>query len=154
MIHDQYTWQWPSLRKINDLLNKFCSRFLTKRGTMEHMNKILVIEDEFGIKDLLSDIFSVNCEVDSASNVNEADEMLKKNNYKVIISDYFLEDANCIQVFNKNKEQIKNSKIFIITGHPPHELTEPREDLIIQEIINKPLKFEEFIPKILRLLNE
>ena len=65
----------------------------------QNKEKILVVDDEQGWRELLEDILTKDDEVETASNLKEAIELLKKKSFDLAIIDiipYIIREENCV----------------------------------------------------------
>ncbi len=84
---------------------------------MEKKKRILVIDDEQGIRELISEaMMAEGFQVDSASNGGEAIEFIKDNIYDVAIIDFNLPDMNGLTLHHQIKiidKELADNTVFI-----------------------------------------
>ena len=98
--------------------------------------KILLVDDEESIVDALTELLEIEHEVTATADSEEALELLRDNEYSVLITDY-----NMPTVTGKELADFANTKSIrtvIITGNT--ELTF-REDYI--KTVHKPMNFKD-----------
>lgn len=77
--------------------------------------KVLIIEDEKAMSDLISIKFKVEgFEVDQAFNIAEAKQKLSVGGYDGILSDYLLPDGNALDMFSEIRETPNVAKVPIV----------------------------------------
>ena len=82
------------------------------------MERILVIDDDFDICHLLKKFLQKNgYETEYALNGQEGIQLLKKENFNLILCDYKLPDANGIEILQKIKILNPAAAVIIITGY-------------------------------------
>src|SRR5690348_6714003 len=80
--------------------------------------KILVIDDEQGIRDLLSnELSALGYHVLTASNGLEGLEMLKKESCQLVISDVKMPKMDGLQVLQGVKKLDPDTEVILITGY-------------------------------------
>ena len=110
---------------------------------MKISKKILVVDDEPAIRELLSSFLEImDYEVESASNGKDAIEIIEKNNFSIIISDVKMPDINGIDLLKKVKEFNKKIEVILITGFPNNEDREQALKLGAYAYIPKPFKLQ------------
>lgn len=81
--------------------------------------KLLIVDDETYILDLLSDMFKIEgYEVFCALNGEQAIEMLRDNVFDVVITDLVMPKMGGIKLFHEIKKVNPFAQIIIITGYP------------------------------------
>lgn len=82
------------------------------------MERILVIDDDFDICHLLKKFLQKNgYETEYALNGQEGIQLLKKENFNLILCDYKLPDSNGIEILQKIKILNPLAAVIIITGY-------------------------------------
>jgi DNA-binding NtrC family response regulator len=82
------------------------------------MEKILIIDDEANIRDLLSKILHLEgFNVDSVESAKEGLELIGKEPYAVLITDVKLPDANGVDLVKSIKKDNPNIEIIVITAY-------------------------------------
>ena len=119
---------------------------------MRYMNKarILYIDDEIDLLDLAASFFEdENLPIETCSNFNQAVELVLKNKYDLIISDAKMPTGSGYELFQLiKKETAFTGKIILVTGN----LDEPALKLGFDLIIYKPVKFQELVQTVKKLL--
>ena len=116
--------------------------------------KILLIDDDEWIRDSLLLFFQgEGCDLVGLANAEEAMEMLKKESYDIIISDYRLPGMNGLEFFKLTRESHPNTFRILITAYGSDELASMVRRLGIDDLILKPLTTNA-IEKSLSLLVE
>ncbi len=82
------------------------------------MSKILVIDDERSIRNTLKDILEYEqYQVDLAEEGNKGLDMLKKNEYDIILCDIKMPGMDGIEVLEKMQELAVDAPVVMISGH-------------------------------------
>ena len=110
-----------------------------------HKKKILVIDDNPIIGELLSDILqNYEYSVDSVLNGYAGIERLKNNRYDIVFIDYILPDINGLEITQLMKENKINTRIIFCTGINIDLTDDVIKDLNISYILKKPFNLTEF----------
>lgn len=102
--------------------------------------RILVVDDEPVIVDIVSELLSDSYDVEKTSDPSRAYAMLDTNTYDVLITDYNMPIMSGIVLAKVAKEQNPSCKVVIITGSDDiaHIMNESPSDLIL----SKPIKWQ------------
>ena len=83
------------------------------------MAKILLVDDEESIRITVGEfIREEGHEVSSAENVEEAFQLMKENNYDVIVTDIIMPKITGIELLKKIRETSTDIPIIMMTGEP------------------------------------
>ncbi len=107
-------------------------------------NKILIVDDEEIILETLVDMFQLKgLTVDSASNGEDALELIRDNEYEIIISDVMMDGMSGPQLFEKVRAMGNTSTFIFITGY---EISDSLKKIVSQAdgVLSKPVSMEEF----------
>ena len=131
--------------------------------------KVLVADDEESLRGIVKEILTDNgYVVDCASNGKEALDLVRQNNYEVVISDIRMPEMSGIDLLENIKKFNKNIEVIMMTSHASVEtaikairlgaydyLTKPFEDLdVITTVINRTVEKLKLEIKIKELLEE
>jgi DNA-binding NtrC family response regulator len=127
---------------------------------------ILIVDDQPNWRELLSVILTDDGhKVTTATNFQEAVDLLKRNSFDIAILDMRLVDASSyniqgMEVLKEAKKQQPSIKAIILTGYPDHDQKEKavnfyKADGYYEKAPNgKPFDIEVFSKEIFKLLNE
>lgn len=119
---------------------------------MENLNFLVVDDDKStiaNIRAILSKSFP-NAGLLIAFKGNEAWDLLQKNKIDVVIADYDIPEVNGLELCQKvrsNPKQ-KNTYFILITGYVDKELKIKALESCVDDFINKPIEYDEFIAKL------
>lgn len=116
------------------------------------MKDLLIVDDEKILsKNIKKFANKKNYQADVAFTVNEALDLLKKNQYRVILLDVNLEDSPCGLTLIEHVNDLKTNletKIVVVSGHvDPENVTRLYPEL--WSALSKPIKFRD-IEKLLK----
>lgn len=107
------------------------------------MKKLMVVDDEEIIRDIVQDIVNMNCSgilVETASSGEEALEKLQGCEYDLIFLDMKMRSSDGLETYRRMRKINPEQKVFIITGY----LDEERNKQAVKEgacgTIFKPFK--------------
>jgi len=109
-------------------------------------SKIMVVDDEAGIRDILSEILAVKgFEVTSAKDGMESLRYMRTKNYDLVVTDINMPHLNGIELLKKMKKAGRKEKIVIMTGSA-FELPDHNNDMpMIYFQLKKPFKIDDFL---------
>lgn len=106
--------------------------------------RILVIDDEEVIRNLLSDVLTEKeFDVDTAETGEKGLEAAEKTSYDVILLDLRMPGADGITVMKKIREQDSDVVIIVITGYGSMETAQQAMRLGAYDYVTKPFKVDE-----------
>jgi two-component system nitrogen regulation response regulator NtrX len=108
------------------------------------MHKILIVDDETGIRDSLAGILAD--EGYSASSVESGEaclELLRKSAFDVILLDIWLPGADGLEVLQKIREHENMPEVVMISGHGTIETAVRATKLGAYDFLEKPLSIEK-----------
>jgi len=118
---------------------------------MESSGKILVVDDESGIRYLLSEILAdKGFNVSQAKDGQESLEQLKKNIFDLVITDINMPRLNGIEMLKSMKKAGRKEKIIIMTANP---LDKSQLDGEMPQIITqfcKPFNLNNFLKVVIK----
>jgi DNA-binding response OmpR family regulator len=121
------------------------------------MVKLLVIDDELPICDILKDFFSKkDYQVFIATTVEEGLSIVRKENPHVILLDIIMPGRSGIEALKQIKEIDDKAKVIMLTGISNEKVIKQTMEHGASDYITKPFSLEylekEVIPKILKQL--
>ena len=106
--------------------------------------KILLVEDEAILRESLRDwLIEDGYDVECVESGEEALEIIKKEEFGVIVLDLKLPGIDGLQVFEEAKELKPETKGVIITAYPSKETLEKAKRLGLIDYLPKPFKVED-----------
>jgi two-component system, OmpR family, response regulator len=109
---------------------------------MVHMNKILIIDDEKELCELMQLILQdKNYQIDCAYTIKEGRKKWRNQHPSILILDHFLPDGSGLDLLEHEPEILINCKVILISGD--NKLTKSRaEGLGIEFFIQKPFSLK------------
>ncbi len=122
---------------------------------MSYVSKILIVDDDEGMRDTLSDIFeeegySVGC----ASTGNEALKYISEEFYNLALIDIKLPDVSGTELLEKVKRISADTAAILMTGYASMETSVEAVNLGAEAYIIKPLNIDEVKVSIRRALDK
>lgn len=91
-------------------------------GAMESKPRLLIVDDELLIRDLLYDYFADRAfEISVAENGQRALSLLEKSRFDTVILDLKMPDIDGLELAERIRSGDKDLPIILITGHPSLE---------------------------------
>lgn len=110
------------------------------------MKKLLIIDDEINTAILLSRFLTRNgFEVMTAASGAAATELLKNNEFTLVLCDFRLEDTDGREVLKKIKQQYPDTGVIIITGYSDIKMAVELIKMGAYDYISKPLYPDEIL---------
>ncbi len=111
--------QNPAYRLTSIYLGKFFLPYSNfEYHTQDNMAKILIVDDEKSIRMTLREILEYEkYEVDEAQDGEEGYQMIRKNNYDVVLCDVKMPKLDGIEVLEKASKMGKDTQFIMISAH-------------------------------------
>jgi two-component system response regulator HydG len=110
------------------------------------MKKILIIDDEVNVALLLSKFLIRNgFDVSTASSGNSGLEILKSDDFDLVLCDFRLEDTDGREMLKKIKTQYPKTGVIIITGYSDIKMAVELIKMGAYDYITKPLYPDEIL---------
>lgn len=108
--------------------------------------KILLVDDEIDIQDILSDALKIHGfdNIKTIGNGAKALELLEQEDFDLIISDFLMPEINGLELFQRSKKLLPRSpKFLMLTGMNSLELDQQE-----MEVMHKPFPIRDLIEKV------
>lgn len=150
----KHEFKYPAIRLQSHLLKirKYLSITNQTHDILSHIStlppvwveKILIVEDEHMISELIKSLLNRDGDIDIAENGAEALELLKNKYYKLIISDIEMPVMDGLSFYQEAKKHYPNlqNRFLFITGN----LSSDRQNFIDSEgipVLTKPMKIAD-----------
>ncbi len=113
------------------------------------MNKVLVIEDDKNIIELLNiHLLDLSCEVRNAMNGNDALEIASKNNFDLIILDLMLPGMNGLEICRRIRLHDRTTPILILSAKSEEIDKVLGLETGADDYLTKPFSIREFIARV------
>jgi DNA-binding NtrC family response regulator len=110
------------------------------------MDSILVIDDEQPILDTFQAALSPYFDVSTASSAREADFLLRKKEFKVVISDHLMPGGNGMSFLVRAREEFPRMRRILVTGYmKPEMLIRSVNEAALFRYLLKPVSLSELI---------
>lgn len=107
------------------------------------MSKLLIIDDEEGIRKVLTlSLTNDGYEVSAAAGGEEGIEIFKKESPPIILTDIKMPGMDGIETLKRIKELNPDAEVIMITGHGDMDLAIEALKLDASDFLNKPIKDE------------
>ncbi|MBE9573626.1 MAG: response regulator [Proteobacteria bacterium] len=108
------------------------------------MNKILIVDDEKAIRDVLSDTLSfLGYEVTVASNGHEGFSLFLNNSFELVFTDMHMPGMDGWTLARRIKDKSPNTPVVLITGSEKETVMKRFKGSFVDTVIFKPLSLED-----------
>ncbi len=113
---------------------------------MATAKKILVVDDETGIRYLLSDVLSSNgFEVSIAKDGQDSLEQMEDNRFDLVITDIQMPRLDGIEMLRRMKQSGRKEKVIIMTGNISDRRLKGKDIPRIITRLEKPFRMDSFL---------
>ncbi len=120
---------------------------------VEVQNRILIVDDDIGMTETLSDILSdMDYNTDTVNEGYKAIDMIRKNSYDLVLLDIKMPVINGVETYKKIKDTIPSLKVIMMTAYSVEELVEEAINEGAFGIIYKPINIKNLLAIIEKLL--
>lgn len=117
------------------------------------MAKILVVDDELDMCQIISDILKEGGHsVDSSYNGEDALMKIKKNHYNLIVLDYKLNEMSGLMVLEKALQMIPSLKVIMISAFGDKSIKARARELGVSDFLDKPFDIKRFVQAVQDIL--
>jgi DNA-binding response OmpR family regulator len=110
---------------------------------------VLIVDDEVGFVDVVAKRMSKRkLNVTKAYSGAEALQIMRKNDFDVVILDLKMEDMDGIEVLKILKKMDPNLKVIMLTGHGSERAARDGLELGAADYLTKPCELDELVSKI------
>ncbi|RKX55035.1 MAG: response regulator [Thermotoga sp.] len=117
-------------------------------------SRILVVDDEKNVRTMVKKVFEGEFDVDTASNAEEALDLLKKNKYDLVFLDLDMPVVNGIELLERMKKGENPIPVIMMTTYGSVEEAVKAMKLGAKDIITKPFTQEEVTKVVEEILKE
>ncbi|MFI5357709.1 MAG: response regulator [Opitutales bacterium] len=118
------------------------------KGSGESVKKdaILLIDDERPLLDVFGAALSTQFEVTTATSVREADFILHKRAFKVVVADHLMPGGNGMSFLVRSREEYPHMQRILVTGYmKPEMLLRSVNEAALFRYLLKPVSMGELI---------
>lgn len=120
---------------------------------VEVQNRILIVDDDIGMTETLSDILSeLDYNIDTVNEGYKTIDMIRKNSYDLVLLDIKMPVINGVETYKKIKDIAPSLKVIMMTAYSVEELVEEALNEGAFGIIYKPLNIKNLLAIIEKLL--
>lgn len=111
---------------------------------------VLLVDDERTILDVYSAALAPHFEITTASNAREADFLLQKKTFKVVVADHLMPGGNGMNFLVRAREEFPHMQRVLVTGYmKPEMLLRSVNEAALFRYLLKPVSMNELI-KVIR----
>ena len=106
--------------------------------------RILVIDDDWAIRDIVSKILShMGYDVTSASDGIEGFNLFVKSPFHLVVTDFDMPHLDGLELAKRIKERSANTLVILMTGQEKDDIVDVIEDSAIDLAMFKPFKLDD-----------
>jgi len=110
------------------------------------MEKILIVDDEQGVVEIISEILEVEgYKIESTTDPKKALELIKEYNFNLVITDLKMPEVDGIEITKTAKKKNKDTDIIVITGYASLESAISALRQKVYDYILKPFNISEIL---------
>jgi DNA-binding NtrC family response regulator len=107
---------------------------------------ILLIDDEVSLLDVFSAALGPHFEIATATSVREAEFLLHKRQFKVVVADHLMPGGNGMSFLVRAREEYPHMQRILVTGYmKPELLLRSVNEAALFRYLLKPVSFNELI---------
>lgn len=107
---------------------------------------VLLVDDEKALLDVFAAALSSSFEVTTASNAREADFLLQKKSFKVIVADHLMPGGNGMNLLVRAREEFPHMQRVLVTGYmKPEMLLRSVNEAALFRYLLKPVTVTELV---------
>ena len=115
---------------------------------MASKTSILIVDDEFGVRESLKMILKPICQVYSAADGKEALAIIQKYRFDLVTLDLKMPGLSGIDVLREIKKNNPDVEVLVITGYGTGQNLQEASQLGAGEFITKPFNVPDFIKSV------
>jgi two-component system response regulator HupR/HoxA len=114
--------------------------------TAPKKDAVLLVDDEKPLLDVFSSALSPYFEITTASTAREADFILQKKNFKVVVADHLMPGGNGMNFLVRAREEFPHMQRILVTGYmKPEMLLRSVNEAALFRYLLKPVAMAELI---------
>lgn len=94
----------------------------TSPSTTAPRDAVLLVDDEATILEMYTEALSTHFDVSTATSVKQAEALLQKANYKVVVSDHLMPGGNGLSFLVRVREEHPEMARVLVTGYMKPEM--------------------------------
>ncbi len=115
---------------------------------------ILVVDDEYGIRDILGFYFKdEGWEVTTASDGNEAYKFISESAFDIVLSDIQMPGCDGVELLQKIKSETPLASVILMTGFSDYDQAE-LIDMGAEKVFKKPFSLEQLTEEIFKVYKD
>jgi DNA-binding response OmpR family regulator len=113
---------------------------------MNALKEILVADDDFGMRDLLSEVLSTSgFRVTVAKDGVDSLDQMKNHQFDLLITDVSMPGLTGLEVLKKMKEEGRNEQVIVMTGDPIRHSELGNDLQPVHTLLQKPFRIRSFL---------
>lgn len=107
---------------------------------------VLVVDDEKPLLEVFAKALGTEFDVTTASNAREADFILQKKTFKVVVTDHLMPGGNGMNFLVRAREEFPHMQRILVTGYmKPEMLLRSVNEAALFRYLLKPVSMEELL---------
>ncbi len=114
--------------------------------TAPKKDAVLLVDDEKPLLDVFSSALSPFFEITTASTAREADFILQKKNFKVVVADHLMPGGNGMNFLVRAREEFPHMQRILVTGYmKPEMLLRSVNEAALYRYLLKPVQMTDLL---------
>jgi DNA-binding NtrC family response regulator len=110
------------------------------------LDAVLLVDDERPLLDVFTAALSPQFEITTASNAREADFILQKKTFKVVVADHLMPGGNGMNFLVRAREEFPHMQRILVTGYmKPEMLLRSVNEAALFRYLLKPVSMVELV---------
>ncbi len=111
-----------------------------------HKDAVLMVDDEQPLLDMFSTALSPRFEITTANTAREADFILQKKTFKVVVADHLMPGGNGMNFLTRAREDFPHMQRILVTGYmKPEMLLRSVNEAALFRYLLKPVAIAELL---------
>jgi len=129
----------------------FAMKFADASGLLAKKPAVLLVDDEKPLLDVFASTLSPHCEVVLATSAREAEFILHKQTFKVVVADHLMPGGNGMNFLVRVREEYPHMQRILVTGYmKPEMLMRSVNEAALFRYLLKPVS----LPELLKVVQE
>ena len=129
-------------------------RGVTPVESKPKLRRILVVDDEKGVRDIMAGLLSdLGYDVSAAADSDEALILLQESNFGLVLTDLNMPGMDGVNLAGRIKED-SSTPVVLITGSDKRSVEARLKDSAVDSVLFKPFRVEDLVAVVIKAFRE